>query len=60
MIDDNLREKAKRQWEPYDALPAFWLGYQDYIERKPLRNLPDVAGQAYDRGAQFARDENES
>jgi hypothetical protein len=42
------------EYAPYHTMQAFQLGAQDYMDRAPLRDFPDVDGQAYDRGAEAA------
>jgi hypothetical protein len=42
-------------YAPYDKMPEFAQGYADYMAGKaPAFDIPGVAGQAYDRGANYA------
>jgi hypothetical protein len=43
----------KEQYAPYNRMPAFELGFDDYNAGR-LRAMDGVAGQAYDRGAEAA------
>jgi hypothetical protein len=41
------------EYAPYHTMPEFLLGYHDYLKGQ-LREYEGVAGEAYDRGAEFA------
>jgi hypothetical protein len=51
MFVDTTALTAK--YAPYHHMSTFWLGYDDYMAGKALRTYRGVAGQAYDRGAQY-------
>jgi hypothetical protein len=42
------------EYAPYNAMPEFWQGYQDYHSCIQRHVYDGVKGQAYDRGAEFA------
>lgn len=47
--------EIKAKYAPYNTFPEFEQGYQAYMEgRVPAWDIPGVAGQAYDRGANAA------
>jgi hypothetical protein len=63
----NLTNDEIERYRPYHTMPEFKHGYDDYVAgRVPAWDIPNVAGQAYDRGAELAmrrsmqklRDEN--
>ena len=55
--EEEIRTAICKQYEPYDTLPQFREGFEDYqatsIEWR-TKNYDGVAGQSYDRGANAA------
>jgi hypothetical protein len=47
--------EIRADYRPYDTLPEFEVGFQDYMAgRFRHRDYDGVAGQAYDRGSNAA------
>ncbi len=53
MTMDLTKEEIER-YAPYHTMPEFKHGYDDYNECAPFADYENVAGQAYDRGAECA------
>lgn len=48
-----MNRPTPTEYAPYHTLPAFDQGISDYMEGR-MRHLDGVAGQAWDRGAEYA------
>lgn len=48
-------EAIKAEYAPYNKMPEFQQGYDYYVAGKvPAFDIPGVAGQAFNRGAEAA------
>lgn len=48
-------EEIKAEYHPYNLMPEFQQGFDYYVAGKvPAFDIPGVAGQAFDRGAEAA------